>query len=312
MTDRCNFRCLYCMPEGPIEDAEKDDILTFEEINRLVRILSQNGVSKIRLTGGEPTIRKNFPELCQMISSGSDVELAITTNGVLLRHMAKDLWDAGVTRLNISLDTFDEDKFNSITRRKNYKEVMEGIELAMKLGFDIKINAVSIKTFNDDVQSLKSFINFSERTGIQVRFIELMPFTGNQWTRKRFISSSELRDKIKNICDLKERNRDRAQTSRNFSILENGAKLGFISSVTESFCNNCDRIRITADGNLRPCLHANREYPLRELMRDGISDDELLEKIKSGIAEKWEEHPDFLALHYQPPLDDREMIRLGG
>lgn len=310
MTDRCNFRCMYCMPEGPIDDTEKENILTFEEINRLVGILSRNGVRKIRLTGGEPTIRRHFVELCRMITSDSDVELAITTNGVLLKRMAKDLWEAGVTRLNISLDTFDEDKFNTITRRKNFKEVIEGIDEALKYRFEIKINAVSIKTLNDDLESLESFIAFSNRTGTQIRFIELMPFTGNQWTERRFLSSKELREKIEKISKLKEEPRGITQTSRNYST--GGAKFGFISSVTETFCSNCDRIRITADGNLRPCLHANKEYPLRELMRNGITDEELLEKIKIGLAQKWEQHPDFLALHYMPPIDDREMIRLGG
>ncbi|MHA2172516.1 MAG: GTP 3',8-cyclase MoaA [Candidatus Kariarchaeaceae archaeon] len=322
VTDRCNFRCTYCMPENGITLLQRDDILTFEEITRLTKLLWMCGVKKFRLTGGEPTIREDLVELCQMLRNEmQDIDLSMTTNGLRLSELALPLKQAGVNRLNISIDTFDEHRFNQITRRHAYEQVIEGIKTAISVGFDeIKLNAVAIQDFNNDYTSLKQFIDFSESNGIEIRFIEFMPFTGVEWGNQnnggnghKFIKSKELRDNIQKFEKMDELPLDDiSRTSKTWSMRDQQAKIGFISSISESFCDQCNRIRITAEGNLRPCLHESKEYPLRDLLRSGASDDEILEKIRAGINQKWKEHPDFLSLTQLPLLNDREMIRIGG
>ncbi len=313
LTDRCNFRCKYCMPDGTIDWTPKKNILTFEELTRLVDLFYKSSIRKFRLTGGEPTIRHNFEIFCETISKKyPDIELSMTTNGHKLKEIAERLKEVGISRLNVSLDIFDRDKFNNITQREYYDDILVGIDMAASIGIKVKINAVSMKTFNDDKVSLNKFIEYSANTGIEIRFIELMPFTGNDWSADKYLSSEDLRTAFNRIEPLEEIDKDSpSQTSRVF-IGKSGAKIGFISSVSESFCESCDRIRITADGNLRPCLHANKEYSLRDLMRSGASDEELLNVIRDGLNEKWASHPDFLELQYLPPMSDREMIRIGG
>ncbi|MCY3410806.1 MAG: GTP 3',8-cyclase MoaA [Candidatus Heimdallarchaeota archaeon] len=312
VTDRCNFRCVYCMPDG-VEWTDHENILSYEEILRIIDIVVNSGVSKIRLTGGEPTIRKDFVSFCRMLKQEfPNIDLAITTNGHSLVKLARDLRDAGVDRLNISLDILEKDKFEVVTQRKHFDSVLEGIDLALELGFKIKINAVSMKNFNDDPISLQQFVEYSRIRDLPIRFIELMPFTGNAWSSNRFISSAELRENIGKISPLsKLEMEEQSQTSRDYQT-QDGAKFGFISSVSESFCQYCDRIRLTADGNIRPCLHDDKEYPLRDKMRTGATDEELLEIIRAGLSKKWKEHPDFLEMNYKPPLSDRSMVLIGG
>lgn len=315
LTDRCNLRCQYCMPEDGIEWVNREEILSFEEIIRIMEIFHRHQVRKFRLTGGEPTIRSDIISFISKVKKQMpDIDLSMTTNGLSLDRLAYDLKAAGLDRVNISLDTLHEEKYNKITRRKKFKHVIAGIKSALKADFDqVKINAVSIKSFNSDLESLTDFIDFSEEYGVEVRFIELMPFTGNEWEDGGFISSAKLREIIRKKEDLIELPMDNpSSTSKTWSARDGKAKLGFISSVTESFCDNCNRVRITAEGNLRPCLHNKKEYPLKPLIRSGASDSEILNLIKKGLNEKWKEHPDFLSLKYLPPLDDREMIRIGG
>jgi cyclic pyranopterin phosphate synthase len=303
------------MPEDGIEWIEREDILSYEEILRLIKIFYNNSVRKFRITGGEPTIRKDFLHLMREIKNQfPDIDLAITTNGLKLDEMALELQKAGVDRLNVSLDTLNHNKFMEITRRDSFKEVIRGIRKAIQVGFkEIKINAVSIKAFNDDWESIEEFIKFSQETGIEVRFIEIMPFSGNNWTDNGFISSSELRNQIKQHMDLIPlESQDQSSTSKTWEVGQEGAKIGFVSSVSESFCSTCNRVRITADGKLRPCLHNSSEYDLKDALRGDASDEEIEELIKSGIKKKWKEHPDFLSIAYKPPVDDREMIRIGG
>lgn len=313
LTDRCNFRCKYCMPNGNINSAIKEDILTFEELNRIIGILYKKNVKKVRLTGGEPSLRKDFVKFCQLIRKNyPDIELSMTTNALKLKQYAKDLKKAGMDRLNISLDILDKIKFKNITQRDVYDDILDGIDLAIKLGFIVKINAVSVKSFNDERVILEKFLEFSIEKQVPIRFIELMPFTGNKWSANKFLSSEELRERFKEIDEIIEMKKDHiSQTSRVYST-KKGASIGFISSVSESFCKNCNRIRITADGNLRPCLHQGNEYSLRDPIRSGASDNDILKIIEDGLSKKWTEHPNFLALQYLPPLDDRAMIHIGG
>jgi len=315
LTDRCNLRCQYCMPESGIEWLEKTEILTFEEIMRLIRIFYSQGIKKFRLTGGEPLVRQNIVKLVRMIKSElNDIDLSMTTNGLGLSEHAADLKEAGLNRINISLDTLDNHTFEKLTRRSRLDDVLDGIKIAQEIGFDeIKINAVSIDSFNADLQTLQKFVQLSEKYKMEIRFIELMPFSGNNWKNGGYISSEKLREQINKIGKLIPLPmKDKNSTSNTWKLENRSAKFGFISSVSESFCSNCNRLRITAEGKLRPCLHSSREYDIRELLRNGGSNDDILDLIRLGLKEKWKEHPDFTKLSYLPPIDDREMIRIGG
>ncbi|MCE7735103.1 MAG: GTP 3',8-cyclase MoaA [Candidatus Heimdallarchaeota archaeon] len=315
ITDRCNLRCQYCMPEDGIEWQKKDNILSFEEILFLIEIFYNEGIRSYRITGGEPTIREDHVKLIKMIKSKfKDIDLSMTTNGLKLKKYVAELKKAGLDRINVSLDTLDHIKFEVMTRRKNFQDVLDGIDEALKYDFmEIKINAVSLNQFNDDYDSLKDFIDFSEDKGIEIRFIEFMPFTGMNWNNGEFVTSKNLIDTIgqkEKMIPLDTINP--SQTSRTWSLRNGKAKIGFISSVSESFCHSCNRVRITADGDFRPCLHNSKEYPLRDLIRSNSDPDTILKVIKMGLQEKWKEHPDFLSLNYIPPFNDREMIRIGG
>lgn len=305
-----------------MEWVEVSKIMSFEEINRLVGILYGLGIKKLRLTGGEPTIRhdngKDIVDLVSLIKSNyQDLDVALTTNGVLLEKYAQPLRDAGLNRINISLDSLDKDKIEFITNRKYFDKIMKGVNAAIDIGFDvIKINAVAMKNFNTDEESLRKFVDFIKKTGLELRFIEQMPFNGidiKTWKEQNYISSNEIREKLYKLDDFEEDQLDdQSQTSRMWSIKGSKGKIGFISSVSESFCNFCDRIRFTAEGNFRPCLHCIKEYPLLDLLRNNGSDEQIIEILRKGLGEKWEQHPDFLDLQYLPPFDDREMIRIGG
>ncbi|MFV2014499.1 MAG: GTP 3',8-cyclase MoaA [Candidatus Heimdallarchaeota archaeon] len=315
ITDRCNLRCQYCMPEDGIDWQKKDKILTFEEILYLIGIFHSEGIKSYRITGGEPTVREGYIKLIKMIKSKfTNINLSMTTNGINLKRDAAALKEAGLDRINISLDTLDQHKYEEITRRDKFQQVLDGIDEVLKYDFkEIKINAVSISQFNDDFESLKMFIDFSEEKNIEIRFIEFMPFTGTNWDNGGFISSSVLREIIKkteNMIPLE--TIISSQTSRTWSLRDGKAKIGFVSSVSESFCHSCNRVRITSEGNFRPCLHNAKEYPLRNLIRSDTDRDKILTTLRAAVKEKWKEHPDFLAISYIPPIDDREMIRIGG
>jgi GTP 3',8-cyclase len=310
VTDRCNLRCEYCMPEEGIKWKKPEEIMSYEEITRLVKILHQSGVHKFRFTGGEPTVRSDFITLVQMIQRICPLlDLSITTNGLKLVELAEDLYSAGIKRLNISLDTLDHQKFLKITKRDQFQKVLDGIKEAQKYPFqEIKLNAVAIKNFNDN--EIMDFVTFSEQTGITVRFIELMPFTGNNWNLGEYISKHEILS-ILQAEDLKPiQQKIKSQTSTEYTLRHGKAKIGFIASVSESFCETCDRIRLTSEGNIRTCLHSNHEIPIREHLH--LSDADIYDILQKGVSEKWAGHPDFTKVHYKPPVDDRAMILIGG
>ena len=299
------------MPHEGVIWEKKSNILSFKQIVKFVRVTHSFGINKFRITGGEPTLRKDLPALVKMIKDiCPDIKIAMTTNGTNLILMAKELKKAGLNSLNISLDTLNKEKFNSITQRKAYDETIEGIKFAKLSGFDVKINAVAINGFND--LEILDFIDFSEQTGITVRFIELMPFTGNQWSKEKYISKKEMMDKVADLEEFKKlAPKDPAQTSSVYSLREGKAKIGFIASISESFCQNCNRIRLTVNGNLRPCLHSPLEVQLKEILETG-SDEEIMKEIVAIVKKKWKQHPDFRLEKYKPPIDDRAMILIGG
>ncbi len=311
VTDRCNFRCRYCMPEDP-PFSPKEEILTFEEIVRLVKVLHSTGISKFRITGGEPTLRKGIEDLVRQIKQVCPaISVSMTTNGMKLNVLAEKLKNAGLNAINISLDSTNEETFNHLIQRNHFQQVMTGIEKALQLGFKTKINAVALKGITD--REIERFIDFSMQKNVEVRFIELMPFNGNEHFRDYFISKQEIIDLIRQKEEIRELPKaDPNQTSIVYALRNGKARIGFIASVTESFCNTCNRIRITANGTIRPCLHDPLEEPIRFRMRQGISDEQLLTIIRNVINKKWKEHPEFNLLDYKPPLSDRAMMLIGG
>jgi len=301
------------MPDDGIEWIPRDEVLRFDEIVHLVSIFHSFGVNKFRLTGGEPTIRSDFPRLVSMIQGiCPTIKLSMTTNGLLLSQQVEQYYNTGIRRINISLDTLDSHKYKDISRRDAFEKVISGINAAMKYPFDeVKINAVALRAFNMD--ELEEFIDFSDRTGIEVRFIEFMPFNGNRWELSNYISKKEMLEIIsKNHTFELVKNKDPARTSTTYKIIGTNAKIGFIASVSESFCNLCNRLRIISIGNVRTCLHSPHEIKLHELIRSDVNDSSLRQKIREGVLEKWEGHPEFRVGEYRPPVDDKSMILIGG
>ncbi len=303
------------MPEEIMNFMAKDRLLTFEEITRLATIFAKMGVEKIRFTGGEPTVRADFPRLVQMVRDATKLKnLAITTNGARLEELAIPLKESGIRKINISLDTLKEEKFNAITQRTAFRKVMAGIDAALSAEFDeVKINTVAIRSFNlDEVIDL---VEFGIKKGVTVRFIELMPFYNNQWERENVVPMDEILSILETKYDLAPQQRDSAsQTSLEFIIDgDPQKKVGFIASVTRSFCQWCDRVRITADGKIRPCLHSSYEVDLLGLLRDEHKTDaDIAGAIQNAVWNKSEGHEDFLSEDFALPIKDRPMMRIGG
>ena len=285
ITDRCNFRCQYCMPEDGIEAISHEDLLSFEEISELVAHFVKLGVTKIRLTGGEPLVRKDVVELIRMISSHSEVnDIALTTNGTRLKEMAEDLKDAGLNRVNISLDSLKADRFKWITRGGDLYDVIEGIEAAKKVGLGIKINCVINKGINDD--EIDDFINLTNSEGFDVRFIELMPIGETADYAKKYFYSNQLI--LKNHPDLKAVQAADTSSPASYYQYKNGkGRVGLISPLSCNFCANCNRMRLTSDGKLKPCLHSDIEIDLKEALRNGEDVNQL---IMHGVDVKPEKH----------------------
>lgn len=290
ITDRCNFRCQYCMPEDGIESISHEDLLSFEEISTLVSHFVKLGVTKIRLTGGEPLVRKDVVSLIKMISSHKEVnDIALTTNAALLKDMAKDLKDAGLNRVNISLDSLKADRFSWITRGGKLENVYKGIEEAKKVGLGIKINCVINKGINDD--EIDDFIQLTIDEGFDVRFIELMPIGETAEYAKKYFYSNQLI--LKNHPNLKAvKAEDMSSPASYYQCKDAKGRVGLISPLSCNFCANCNRMRLTSDGKLRPCLHSDIEIDLKEALRKGDDIDELIQTVVDIKPEKHllEEH----------------------
>jgi cyclic pyranopterin phosphate synthase len=310
VTDRCNFRCTYCMPEEGVAWLPKDEILTFEEMTRLLGIFVGLGIRSIKVTGGEPTVRADLPRLVRMFRQvGPDLDISITTNGVLLDKLAAPLAEAGVDRATVSCDSLMRHRFNEMTRRDALDKVLKGLKAAEAAGLTpIKINTVVIGGTNDD--EVVDFARWARETGFEVRFIEYMPLDAQHaWERAKVVPAARILGAIDAVFPLTATGHGaEPATSYRFSDGAPG-RIGVIASVTEPFCDTCNRLRITAEGQVRSCLFALEETDLREPMRSGASDEELAALIRTNVWRKWSghriNHPDFV----QPV---RSMSMIGG
>ena len=301
VTDRCNFRCTYCMPEEGMQWLPREQILAFEEIERIARVLVEDlGVESIRLTGGEPTVRADLPALVERLAAlrvggdGPPVALAMTTNGATLRRHAAPLAAAGLGRVNISLDSLDRERFAEVTRRDELDAVLDGIDAAIEAGLQpVKVNVVLVRGINDD--EVLDFAAFGRDRGVSVRFIEFMPLDGGGgWGSDQVVSQDEIVAAIGATWPLEpvRRGNEPAERFRYLDLPEGtpGGEIGVIPSVTRPFCGNCDRVRLTAEGQLRNCLFAHDEFDLRTPLRTGATDDELAGIVRTAVGAKWAGH----------------------
>ncbi|WP_417940438.1 GTP 3',8-cyclase MoaA [Flavobacterium sp. RS13.1] len=313
LLEKCNLRCTYCMPADGIALSPKAGLMTADEIFAIARTFVENGVDKIRLTGGEPLLRKDFSEIVSKLST-LEVSLSITTNGILIDRHIDILKQVGIKKINLSLDTLAASKFHSITLRNQFEKVIDNLHLLLNNHFQLKVNVVLMKGFNDN--EIVDFINLTESLPISVRFIEFMPFAGNEWDRSKMVSQNEILsqvetfftfDKIQKLIDEKN------FTARTYKIKGFQGDFGIISSITNPFCDNCNRIRLTANGKIKNCLFSNSETDLLSAFRNGESITELIsqsvqnkKKVRAGMVTISE--MDDPAKHF----DNRSMIAIGG
>jgi GTP 3',8-cyclase len=311
VTDRCNFRCQYCMPAEGLPWLERSEVLSFEEIERLVALLASMGVRDLRLTGGEPLVRREFPRLVAMLAAVPGIEdLALTTNGYLLERDADALVDAGISRVNVSIDSLQRDRFFQLTRRDSLPQVLRGLEAIGRHERiqPVKVNAVALRGFTEE--EALPFAEFARSTRYQVRFIEFMPLDGDHaWSREQVLTGDEVRAIIDRVHPLEETPREPHSTARVFRFADGRGEVGFVNPVSEPFCADCNRIRLTADGKLRTCLFSLHETDLRAPLRAGASDDELEETIRNAVWRKELKHHVGEAGFRQPP---RTMSAIGG
>lgn len=312
VTDRCNIRCFYCMPESGVQFTDRREILTFEEIERFARAAVSLGVNKIRVTGGEPLVRKDLRVLIAKLARIEGVnDIALTTNGVLLAEQARELYDAGLRRLNIHLDTLDAARFQQITRRDEHHRVMAGIDKALELGFGpIKINAVAVKNLVEP--DIVPLARYGRERGVEIRYIEFMPLDAQGlWDKgKVLLADDMLRLLAAEIGPLEAMpDPDPRAPALEYRFLDGIGRIGFIASVSRPFCLNCNRIRLTSDGQLRYCLFAVEETDVKGLLRGGAGDDELRQTIRATIQKKWLGHEINTAQFVAPP---RPMYAIGG
>ena len=298
LTEKCNLRCSYCMPEDGVPLTPSSSLLTTAEILRLARLFVQQGITKIRLTGGEPTIRKDLIEIIRGLNALKPLGLktiGMTTNGLALKRRLSALKDAGMDRLNISLDTLDHHRFIEMTRRNGLESVRSAMLAAveMKAFKQVKLNVVVMRNTNDD--ELNAFVGLTKDLPIYVRFIEYMPFGGNQWNENTFISYAEMMQRISSSYPSIDKATDTPNdTSKAYRVKGHRGKFGFISSMSDHFCGTCNRLRLLADGNLKVCLFGNAEINLRDKMRQKVSDDDLIALV--SLAGN---HKQLLLLFYQ-------------
>jgi GTP 3',8-cyclase len=311
VTDRCNFRCQYCMPAEGLPWLARAEILRFEEIVRIVRVLAGMGVTDVRLTGGEPLVRRELPALVAMLAAVEGVaDLSLTTNGYLLERDADALVAAGIRRVNVSIDSLQRDRFFALTRRDALPQVLRGLE-ALAAHPDvhpIKVNAVALRGFTE--QEALPFARFARSTAFQVRFIEFMPLDADHaWSRDAVLTGDELRAIIHAVHPLEELPREPSSTARVFRFRDGRGEIGFVSPVSEPFCADCNRIRLTAEGKLRTCLFSLHETDLRGPLRDGADDQELEAIIRAAVWRKELKHHIGEPGFRQPP---RTMSAIGG
>ncbi|KAJ3394939.1 Molybdenum cofactor synthesis protein 1 [Lobulomyces angularis] len=312
LTEKCNLRCTYCMPEEGVTLSPNGALLTKNEILKLASIFVKQGVTKIRLTGGEPTVRK---DLFDIIAGLNDLKLiglesiGITTNGIALERKLPKLKELGLDNINISLDTLDKFKFELLTRRKGFEMVLRNIDKSLELGFNqVKINTVIINKLNNE--DVEKFIYLTKEKKVYVRFIEYMPFDGNKWNTEKFISYKDLLTEIKKTFpDVVKMGDDPNDTSKAYMVPGFQGKFGFITSMSEHFCGTCNRLRILADGNMKVCLFGNTEVNLRDMIRNGATDLELLDVISAAVGRKKKQHAGMFELSKMP---NRPMILIGG
>jgi cyclic pyranopterin phosphate synthase len=311
VTDRCNFRCQYCMPAEGLPWLERDDVLTFEEITRIVTLLADMGVHDLRLTGGEPLVRRDFPRLAGMLAAVPGVEdLSVTTNGYLLERDAEALVTSGINRFNVSIDSLQRDRFFEMTRRDALPRVLRGLEELARYpdAHPIKVNAVAMRGFTED--EALPFAQFAREHPYEVRFIEFMPLdAGHTWTPDSVLSGEEIRAAISAVYPLEPAPREAHATARVYRFADGRGQIGFINPVSDPFCGDCNRIRITADGRLRTCLFSLNETDLRTPLRAGADDDDLEAILRDAVWRKELKHrvnePGFV----QPA---RSMSAIGG
>jgi cyclic pyranopterin phosphate synthase len=311
VTDRCNFRCQYCMPAEGLPWLDRSELLSYEEIARLVGLLASMGVHDVRLTGGEPLARRELWRLVELLSGDANVhDLSLTTNGYLLERQVDQLVRAGLRRVNVSLDALAPDRFFQLTRRDSLRQVLEGLAAAERYPElrPIKVNVVALRDFTED--EVVRFAEFARKHPYEVRFIEFMPLDADRtWSRDRVLPNSEVRDLIHAAYPLEEVGRERHGTSRRWRFADGQGEIGFISPVSEPFCGDCNRIRVTAEGKLRTCLFSMTETDLREPLRAGASDADLEAIVREAVWAKELKHhvndPGFVR-----PL--RTMSQIGG
>ncbi|HEX3425965.1 MAG TPA: GTP 3',8-cyclase MoaA [Acidimicrobiales bacterium] len=318
VTDRCNFRCQYCMPEEGMVWLPREELLTFEEIERIARLCVERfSVESIRLTGGEPTVRAHLPKLVAKLSSlrvggtpdGQKIDVAMTTNGASLRLLAEDLAEAGLRRVNISCDSLRRERFLAITKRDSLDAVLDGIESAKKAGFDpVKINCVLMRGINDD--EIVDFARFGRERGVTVRFIEFMPLDAlDEWSWNRVVPGAEIVAAIDAVFPMEPVPGRGSQPAERYRYRDGAGEVGVINSVSQPFCGACDRIRLTAEGQLRNCLFAVDETDLRSILRQGGTDDDVAAAIEANVARKWEGHSINKVTFIRP---NRSMSQIGG
>jgi cyclic pyranopterin phosphate synthase len=312
VTDRCNIRCFYCMPETGVQFVERSEILDFEEIERFVRVAVGLGIRKLRVTGGEPLVRRDLPILIRRLAAIPGIEdLALTTNGVLLEELAQPLYDAGLRRLNVHIDTLDRARFAQIARRDDLGRVLSGLALAKQIGFTtIKLNAVAVKNLLEP--DIVPLARYARENGFEARYIEFMPLDAqNLWDRGKVLLADDiialLSREISPLAPVPDPD-PRAPASE-YVYADGGGMVGFIASVSRPFCLNCNRLRLTADGHLRYCLFAIQEDDVKTLMRSGASDQEIAALVRRNVAGKWEGHEINSAKFVAPP---RPMYSIGG
>ncbi|KMZ71380.1 Cyclic pyranopterin monophosphate synthase, mitochondrial [Zostera marina] len=310
LTERCNLRCHYCMPSDGVDLTPNSSLLSSDEIIRVANLFVSSGVDKIRLTGGEPTIRKDIEDICSRLSNMEGLKsLGITTNGIVLARKLPKLREYGLNLLNISLDTLVPSKFEFMTRRKGHNKVLEAIDVAIDLGYNpVKVNCVIMRGINDD--EICNFVELTKEKPINVRFIEFMPFDGNVWNVKKLVSYAEMFDIVTKRFEGVKRCQDHpSDTAKNFSIDGHRGTISFITSMTEHFCGGCNRLRLLADGNFKVCLFGPSEVSLRDPIRSGTDDDGLRDIIGAAVKRKKASHAGMFDI---AKTANRPMIHIGG